>query len=162
MTLDECDVRKIIAQVLVEGTSWRPRETIQVRELAATYRLGQMRRLRMLEEQNAWKREAGFDYLDTAAEMDARRSRTDPVPEPFFYRNMFNPRCPHTPDELTLEMRVDVERLRMEIVLSQPEPPLQCDASPRRLPAVDTGSEEPGTLRRLPAIGTGSDEPGVS
>ena len=50
----------------------------------------------------------------------------------------------------------------MEIGLSQPEPPPQCGTSLRRLPAVDTGSEEPGTPRRLPAIGTGSIEPGVS
>ena len=61
---------------------------------------------------------------------------------------MFNPRRPHTSDEFTLEMRVDVEPLRMEITLSQP--------------AVDTGSEEPGTLQRSPAIGTRSGEPGVS
>ena len=121
-----------------------------------------MRRLQMLEQRKAWKREAGFDYIDTAAKMDARRSRINLLSEPFFYRKMFNPRCPHTPHEFTLEMRVNVEGLRMEIVLSQPEPPLQCDASPRRLPAVNTGSEEPGTPRRLPAIGTGSDEPGVS
>ena len=57
-------------------------------------------------------------------------------------------------------MKVDVEELRMEIILSQPAPP-QCDLLPRRA-AVDTGSEEPGTLRRSPAIGTGSEEPGVS
>ena len=75
---------------------------------------------------------------------------------------MFNPRRPHTPDEFTLEMKVTVERLRAEIILSQPAPRLQCDPSPRQLPAVDTGSEEPGTLRRSPAIGTGSDEPEVS
>ena len=74
---------------------------------------------------------------------------------------MFNPRRPHTSDEFTLEMRLDVERLRMEIAILQPAPS-QCDSSPRRLPAVDTGSEEPGTLRRSPAIGTRSDEPGVS
>ena len=89
-------------------------------------------------------------------------AHTNLVLEPFFYRNMLNPRCPHTPDEFTLEMKVDVERLRMEIVLCQPEPPLQCDASPRRLLAVDKGSKEPGTPHRSPAIGTGSDEPGVS
>ena len=50
----------------------------------------------------------------------------------------------------------------MGIALLQPVPPPQCDSSPRRLPAVDTGSEEPGTPRRSPAIGTGPDEPGVS
>ena len=118
-----------------------------------------MRRLLVLEEQKTWKREFGFDRIETAAEMDEKRFHTSPVSEPFFYRSMFNPRRPHTPDEFTLEMKVDVERLRMEIVLSQPAPP-QCDLLPRRA-AVDTGSEEPGTPRRSPAIGTGSDEPGV-
>ena len=126
------------------------------------HRLGQMRRSRMLEEQKAWKREDDFDYIDTAAEMDARRSRTNLVSESFFYSKISNPRWPHIHDEFTLEMRVDVERLRMEIVLPQPEPPPQCDASPRRLHALDTGLEEPGTPRRLPAVGTGSDEPRVS
>ena len=58
-------------------------------------------------------------------------------------------------------MRVDIERLRVEITLSQLAPQSQCDPSPRHAVA-DTGSEEPGTPRRLPAIGTGSDGPGVS
>ena len=114
----------------------------------------------MLEEKKAWTREVGFDRIETAAKMDEKRFRTSLISEPFLYRNMSNPRRPYTPDEFTLEMRVDVERLRMEIILSQPTP--QCDPSPRRLPAVDTGSEEPGTLRRSPAIGMGLDEPGVS
>ena len=93
--------------------------------------------------------------------MDEKCFRTCPVSNPFFYRNMFNPRRLHTPDEFTLEMKVDVERLKMlEIILLQPAPP-QCDPLPRRA-AVDTGSEEPGTPRRSPTIGTGSYEPGVS
>ena len=54
---------------------------------------------------------------------------------------------PRTLEEHTLEMRVDVERRRMEIRLSQPAPPPQCDSSPRWSPAVGTGSEEPGLLR---------------
>ena len=146
MTVDESDITKIIAEV--EARSWRLRETIRVRELAVTHRRGQMHYLRMLEEQKAWKRKAGFDYIKTAAVMDARRSRTNPVSEAFFYRNIFNPRRPHTPDKFTLaEMRVDVEILRTEIILSLPEPPLQCDASPRRLPAIDTKSDEPGVSR---------------
>ena len=157
--IDESDVRKIIAEV--QATSCRLRQRIRVRELAATHRLGQVRRLRMLEEQKAWKREAGFDHIDTAAEMSAQRFRTNLVSE-FFYGEMFNPRWFYTPNESTLEIKVDVKQLRMEIVISQPAPPLQCDPSPRRLPAVDTGSEEPGTPRRSPAIGTGSHEPGAS
>ena len=120
-----------------------------------------MRRLLKLEEHKTWKRGFGFDRIETAAEMDEKRFHTSPVPDPFFYSNMLNPRRAHTPDEFTLEMRVDVERLRMEITLSQPAPQPQCDPSPRRA-AVDTGSEEPGTPRRSPAIGTGSDGPGVS
>ena len=101
----------------------------------------------MLEEQRAWKREAGFEYIDTAAKMDARRSRTNLVSEPFFYSKMFNSRCPHTHEEFKLEMRVDVERLRMEIILSKSELPPQCDLLPRRVPAVDTGSDEPEVSR---------------
>ena len=91
MSIQESDVRKIIAEV--ESTSWRPRGCIRVRELAATHRLGQMRCLRMLEEYKPWKREAGFYNIDTAAEMDARRSRINLVSEPFFYSKMPNPRC---------------------------------------------------------------------
>ena len=51
MTVDKRDIAKMIAEV--EATSWRRRETIRVRELAATHKLGQMRRLLMLEEQKA-------------------------------------------------------------------------------------------------------------
>ena len=151
MTVDEHVIAKMIAEV--EATSWRLRETIRARERAATHKLGQMRRFLMLEEQKAWKREFGFDRIETAAEMDQKCSRTSLVSELFFYKSMSNPMRPHTSDESTLKMKVDVERLRMEIILSQPAPP-KCDPLPRRV-AVDTGSEEPGTLRRSPAIGTG-------
>ena len=65
-----------------------------------------------------------------------------------FYSKLYNPRWPHTPEEHTLEMRVDVVRLRrMENVLSQPAPPPQFDSSPRRSPAIGTGSDEPGVSR---------------
>ena len=71
---------------------------------AATHRLGQTRRSLMHEKQKVWKREFGFDRIETAAEMDEKRSRTStsPVPNPFFYRNMVIPSHPHTPDEFTL------------------------------------------------------------
>ena len=121
-----------------------------------------MRRLLMHKKHKSWKREFGFDGIETAAEMDEKRFRTStsPVPDPFFYRNMVIPRCPHTPDEFTFEMKVDVEGLRMEIILSQLASS-QCDPSPRRA-AVDTGLEEPGTPPRSPAIGTGSEGPRAS
>ena len=56
------------------------------------------------------------------------------------------PEVVHIPEENTLKMRVNVERLRMEIVLSQPASPPQCDSSPRRFPTVGTGLNETGTL----------------
>ena len=105
MLIQESDVRKIIAEV--EATSWRLRECVRVTKLTPIHRIGQICRLRMLEEQKAWKREASFDYNETAAEMNARRSRTNLVSEPFFYSKMFNPRWPHIHDEFTLETRVD-------------------------------------------------------
>ena len=48
MTAKEHDFAKIIAEI--EATSWRLRETIRVRELAATHRLGQMLLLLMHEK----------------------------------------------------------------------------------------------------------------
>ena len=78
-----------------------------------------MRRLWMLEEQKAWKREAGFDRIEIAAKMDAQRFRTGLDSEPF-YSKLYNLRWPHTQKEHTLEMNVEVERLRTEIVLLQP------------------------------------------
>ena len=144
----------------VEATIWRLRETVRVAELAATHHLGKIRRLLMHEKHKAWKQEFSFDRIETAAEMDEKRFRTNtsPVPNPFFCRNMVIPRQPHTSEEFTLEMKVDVEGLRMEIILSQPASS-ECDPSPRRA-AVDTGSEEPGTPQS-PAISTGSG-PGAS
>ena len=65
---------KVIAEV--QATSWRLRDCIRVRELVATHRLEKMHRLRMLEEQKAWKREAGFDIIiEVTAEMDEQRLR---------------------------------------------------------------------------------------
>ena len=152
----------LIFEVTVEERDFtRMSENVKARIWAATHRLGQMRRLLMHEQHKAWKREFGSDRVETAAEMDEKRSRTStsPVPNPFFYRNMVIPSHPYTPDEFTLEIRVDVEGLRMEIILSQPASS-QCDPSPRRA-AVDTGSEEPGTPQQSPAISTGPVEPGT-
>ena len=116
MTVKGHDFAKMIAEI--EATSWRLRETIRVRELAATHRLGQMHRLLMHEKHKTWKLKFGFDRMETAAEMDEKSSHTStsPVPDPFFYRNMVIPRHPHTPVEFTLEMKVDIEGLRMEII----------------------------------------------
>ena len=85
-------------------TSWHILETSRVGKLAATHRLGQ-----------TWKREFGFDRIETAAEMDekrSKRSRTSPISDPFFYSNIINPKRPHTPDQFILEMKEDVERFK--------------------------------------------------
>ena len=44
-------------------------------------------------------------------------------------------------------MDVDVERLRLENLLSQPAPSQQDKLSPQRSPAVGTGLHEPGAAR---------------
>ena len=77
MTVDEHVIAKMIAEV--EATSWRLRETVRVKELAATHRLGEMRRLLVLEDEKAWKQEFGFDRIKTAAEMDEKRFRSSLV-----------------------------------------------------------------------------------
>ena len=155
MTIEERDVARMSEDL---GTTiWRLRETVRVAKLAATHRLEQMRSLLMHERHKVWKREFGYDRsIEIAAEMDEERSRTrtSPVLNPFLYRNMVIPEHPHTPEEFHLQMKVDVEGLRMEIILSQPSSS-ECDTSPRRA-AVDTGSEEPGTPTQSPAISKGS------
>ena len=73
---------------------------------------------------------------------------------------MVIPEHPHTPEEFHLQMKVDVECLRMEIILSQPSSS-ECDLSPRHA-AVVTRSEKLETSPKSPAISTGLDRPGVS
>ena len=105
MSTEECDVRQMIAEL--QATSWRLRECIRVRKLTATHRLGRMRRLRMLEEQKAWEREAGINRIEITSEMVTQRFRSD-ISEPYS-RKLYDPRWPHTSEEHTLEMEVDVE-----------------------------------------------------
>ena len=59
MTFPERDVHKMIAEFRV--TYERVHARIQVREFASSHGLKQMRHLRMLEEQKAWKGEDGLD-----------------------------------------------------------------------------------------------------
>ena len=96
----------------VQTISWRLRECIRVREFAATHGLGRARRLRMFEEQEAWKREAGFDRIETIAQMREQYFLAGFDSESLNTK-LYNPRWLHTPEEHTLKIRVDVERLRM-------------------------------------------------
>ena len=78
-----------------------------------------MRHLRMLEEHKAWQRETGFDRIEIIAKIREQHFLACFDSEPL-YLNLYNPRWPHTPEEHTLKMWVDVERLRMEIVFRSP------------------------------------------
>ena len=160
MNVSHCVFYPIFEMTVEERDFTRMSENVKATIWAATHCLGQMRRLLMHQKHTVWKREFGFDRIETAAEMDEKRSRTStsPVPNPFFYRNMVIPNHLDTPDGFTLQMKVDVEGLRMEIILSQPASS-ECDPSPQRA-AISTGSGEPGTPPQSPAISTGS--PGVS
>ena len=94
MPIEECDVHQMITEE--EATSWRLCERIRVRELAATQRLGRMRRLRMLEKQKAWNQEAGFDRIEITAEMDAQRFRTGLDLEHFLHEAIQSEVAPHS------------------------------------------------------------------
>ena len=139
MPIKECDARKMIVELAV--ISWTLRERIRVRELASTHRLE-----RMLEEQEAWKRKAGFDRIKIIAEIHAQRLHAGFDSHPL-YTGLYIPRWPHNLEKYKLKISVDVERLRLEISFSQSAPLSQCNPSPRRLPAVGMGSDEPEVPR---------------
>ena len=75
------------------ATRWCVRELVQVRELASSHRLEKMRRVRMLEMQEAWKREGCFDGIEIIAEMHAqilRRLRVNFDSGPLYYTGLYN------------------------------------------------------------------------
>ena len=77
--------------------------------------------LRMLEEQKVWKREADFDRIEIISEMHAQRLHVGFDSEQL-YTGRYNPRWSHTPEEHKIDRDVEIERLRLEILLSQPAP----------------------------------------
>ena len=60
------------------------------------------------------------------------------------YTGLYNPRRSPTPEEYALDMTIEVESLRLEVLLSQPLRPPQYNSSPRRSPAAGAGLDEPG------------------
>ena len=85
----------------VEATSWRLCECIRVKELAATHRLEQIRRLRMLEKQKAWKRETGFDRIEIIAEVREQHFLAGFDSEPLDDAKLYNPRWPYFPGNIS-------------------------------------------------------------
>ena len=77
--------------------------------------------------------------------MGVQRVCTDFDSEPLDTK-LYNLRMLYNPAEYTLEMGVDVQRLRMKNLLLQPALPPQCDSSPLRSLAVGTELDEPGAL----------------
>ena len=61
-----------------------------------------------------------------------------------FNIGLYNPRRPPTPEEFPLNLKVKVESLKIDLLLSQPLPPPQYGQPPRRSPAAGTGTEKPG------------------
>ena len=88
MPLKERDVQKILSELGI--TSWRLCERIRVRELVSTHRLERMHRLRMLEGQEAWKREADFARIKVLAEMHAQRLHVSFDSQPL-YTGLYKP-----------------------------------------------------------------------
>ena len=149
MTIPEHVVRQILKE-LVE-ISGRAPKLVLVRELATSDKLEQMQRVQMLEWQTTWMREIGFDRIETIAEMHEealRRLHADFDPGPVYTR-LYNARRPPTPEEFTLGMKVEVKRLRMERLPSNPPP--QYDLPPRvRWSAVRSPSGIPLWSSPLP------------
>ena len=67
------------------------------------HRLELMLRLRMLEKQKAWKREAGFDRIEIIAEVCAQHFLAGFESKPF-YSKLHNPKWPHSSVEQKLDM----------------------------------------------------------
>ena len=59
------------------------------------------------------------------------------------YTGPYNPQRLLSPQEFTAEMNVEVESLKLEILLAQIPPPPQYELLPRRSPAAGTGLDEP-------------------
>ena len=83
------------------------------------------------------------DPIEIIAEMYAQRLHAGFDSEPHCI-GLYHLRCPQIVEEYTLKMNVDVERLKLKILLSEPPPQPHCDLSPRRSPTVGTGLDKPG------------------
>ena len=78
-------------------------------------------------------RERAFNRIDITAdthEETLRRLHAGFDPKPF-YTGIYNARSPPIPKGFTVDMKVELERLRLECLLSEPSPP-QYDLTPRQ------------------------------
>ena len=87
-----------------------------------------------VRKESSLKREGGFDRIETVAEMHEetlRHLHAGFNPESF-NTGLYNTRRPPTLEEFNLDLKVEVESLRTELLLSQPLPLSQLDLPPRR------------------------------
>ena len=103
MPIKECDAQNRITELAATG--WNLRESIQVGELASTHRFERMRHLWMLEGQEVWNREAGFDRIEIIAQMHEQYLYAGFDSEPL-YAGLYDPKWLHTPEEYTLKMSI--------------------------------------------------------
>ena len=117
MFYPERDVRVVTAAL--RATRERVCELIRDKELASSHQLEQMRHVRMLEKQAAWKREGSFDRIEIVAEIHEqtlRRLHAGFNSEPL-HSGLYNSRRRPTTEDFRADMNVEVGSLRLEIYL---------------------------------------------
>lgn len=82
-----------------------------------------------------------FDRIEVTAEMYEETLRRLRAKLPF-HSGLYNSRHLPAPEEYTLGMKIEVDSLTLEALLSQPLPPSQYDLLQRRSPVVGRGLEE--------------------
>ena len=133
MPFPKRDCRLMIAELAV--TRERVRELIRTREIVSSHKLEQIRRVQILEKQDV------FDRIKIIAKMheQALRRLHAGFDLEALYTGLYNPRWLPPSEEFTLKINVEIERLRLEILISEPPPPPQYDLSPRQSPTASTG-----------------------
>ena len=123
-TLRERDVHLMLADLAsVRG---RVHKRMWVRKLAAFHKLEQMLHARVPEQQVTWRRETIFDRNDVTVENHERILRRPYAgcdPECCFTGFPYDARRPPTPGDFTVGIKAEVEKLNLELLLSQPIPP---------------------------------------
>ena len=118
----ERDVNAMLAELAVVRE--RLHKLFLFRELATYHKLEQIRRVTMPEKQAAWAREDGFDRIEVMA---VRHRRTlgslyaGDDQKPFQIGVHYHTRRSPTRQEFAVGMKAVVNRLRLELLLSQPQ-----------------------------------------
>ena len=118
----ERDVNAMLAELAVVRE--RLHKLVLFRELATYHKLEQIRRVPMLEKQAALAREDGFDRIEVIAERHRRTVGSlyaGDDQKPFQIGVHYHTRRPPTRQEFAVDMKAVANRLRLELLLSQPQ-----------------------------------------